>query len=99
MSRDGPDDELALESNGDYTREIGYLRLANYQNGSENGKPVENLLNNVWYQPEEVFPVDGIPEVRQHSFWVPVNKHYFKVAKRIEVLELNLSFYFYNLLS
>ncbi|KAB5552655.1 hypothetical protein DKX38_009966 [Salix brachista] len=81
---DGPDDELALESNGDYTREIGYLRLANYQNGSENGKPVENLLNNVWYQPEEVFPVDGIPEVRQHSFWVPVNKHYIKVAKRIE---------------
>lgn len=81
-----------MESNGDYTREIGYLRFANYQNASENGKPVDNFLNNVWYQPEEVFPADGIPEVRQHSFWVPVNKHYFKVAKRIEVLELNLSF-------
>lgn len=81
---DGPNEELALESNGDYTREIGYLRFANYQNASENGKPIDNFLNNVWYQPEEVFPADGIPEVRQHSFWVPVNKHYFKVAKRIE---------------
>ncbi|KAJ8750687.1 hypothetical protein K2173_015868 [Erythroxylum novogranatense] len=85
---DGPNDTLALESNGDYTRSIGYLRFANYNNYTANSKPVDNILNNVWYQPEEIFPVNGIPEVRQHAFWVPVDHHYFQVAKKLENLEL-----------
>ena len=33
---DGPEDELALESNGDYTKEIGYLEFSDYNNGSKN---------------------------------------------------------------
>ncbi|TYI17167.1 hypothetical protein ES332_A07G005100v1 [Gossypium tomentosum] len=35
---DGPEDELALESNGDYTREIGYLRFSDYYNGTNFNK-------------------------------------------------------------
>ncbi|XP_010254051.1 PREDICTED: bark storage protein A [Nelumbo nucifera] len=85
---DGPDDELALESSGDYTRKIGYLKFSDYNNDTEKGKSSENLLNSVWYQPEEIFPVDGIPEVRQHSFWVPVSNHYFSVVKKLEGMEL-----------
>ncbi|XP_021275702.1 bark storage protein A [Herrania umbratica] len=85
---DGPEDELALESNGDYTRTIGYLKFSDYNNGTECSKSSENLLNNVWYQPEEIFPVNGIPEQRQHAFWVPVNKHYFAVAERVQALSL-----------
>lgn len=85
---DGPKDELALESSGDYTRKIGYLEFSDYSNGTANGKPVGNFLNNVWYQPEEIFPVYGTPEVRQHAFWVPVDKHYFKLAKKLEDLKL-----------
>lgn len=85
---DGPEDELALESNGDYTRKIGYLRISDYNNSTKCNKSSENLLNNVWYQPEEIFPVDGIPEQRQHAFWVPVNKHYFAVAERVKGLKL-----------
>ncbi|XP_065630783.1 bark storage protein B [Quercus suber] len=85
---DGPNDELALESSGDYTRKIGYLEFSDYNNVSKNGKPVANFLNNVWYQPEEIFPVYGTPEVRQHAFWVPVDKHYFTVAEKLENLKL-----------
>ncbi|KAL0015529.1 hypothetical protein SO802_002598 [Lithocarpus litseifolius] len=85
---DGPNDELALESSGDYTREIGYLEFSDHNNVSKNGMPVANFLNNVWYQPEEIFPVCGTPEVRQHAFWVPVDKHYFTVAEKLEVINL-----------
>eukprot|EP00262_Sarcandra_glabra_P018434 TRINITY_DN661_c0_g1_i10.p1 TRINITY_DN661_c0_g1~~TRINITY_DN661_c0_g1_i10.p1 ORF type:complete len:344 (+),score=60.35 TRINITY_DN661_c0_g1_i10:181-1212(+) len=83
---DGPDDELSLESNGDFTRRFGYLGFSNYNNVTKNGE--ENLLNNVWYQPEEIFPINGIPEVRQHAFWVPVHEHYFSLAKKLEGVEL-----------
>ncbi|TYJ24814.1 hypothetical protein E1A91_A07G004600v1 [Gossypium mustelinum] len=82
---DGPEDELALESNGDYTREIGYLRFSDYYNGTNCNNSSDNLLNNVWYQPEEIFPINGVPEQRRHAFWVPVNKHYFAIAERVQV--------------
>ncbi|KAL1159579.1 hypothetical protein V6Z11_A07G006900 [Gossypium hirsutum] len=85
---DGPEDELALESNGDYTREIGYLRFSDYYNGTNCNNSSDNLLNNVWYQPEEIFPINGVPEQRQHAFWVPVNKHYFAIAERVQGLRL-----------
>ncbi|CAH2077637.1 unnamed protein product [Thlaspi arvense] len=76
---DGIDKELALEAAGDYTRDIGYLQFSNYNNGSD------NLLNRVWYQPEEIFPVTGTPEVREHVFWIPVNKSYLDLARQVKV--------------
>ncbi|KAJ0613224.1 putative adenosylhomocysteine nucleosidase [Helianthus annuus] len=76
----GPDDTLPLEDSGDYTRDIGYLNIANYSTNLES----DNLLNNIWYQPEEIFPVDGTPEERQHAFWVPVDSGYFTLAKTLE---------------
>ncbi|KAI5074394.1 hypothetical protein GOP47_0010355 [Adiantum capillus-veneris] len=82
---DGPDDELSLEENGDFTREIGYIHFGNYNNPP---KKRDNYLNNVWFQPEEVFPVTGTPEVREHHFWVPVDKTYLKIAKQIKDIEL-----------
>lgn len=87
----GPDDELSLESNGDYTRRIGHLNFSNYS-PPQKGKSSDNLLNSVWYQPEEIFPIDGYPEIRQHAFWVPVNKHYFSLAKNLEVIPGLLQF-------
>ncbi|XP_058114264.1 bark storage protein A isoform X2 [Magnolia sinica] len=84
----GPDDELALESNGDYTRRIGYLKFSKYNNVSKNEKSSDNLLNNAWYQPEEIFPVNGVPEVRQHAFWVSVDKRYFAVSRKLEGMTL-----------
>lgn len=81
---DGPHDELALESNGDYTRKVGYLHFSRFNTNTTSA----NLLNNIWYQPEEVFPITGTPEVRQHAFWVPVDKHYYKTAKTLENLKL-----------
>lgn len=83
---DGPEAELALESNGDYTRAIGYLRFSAYNNDTRRGRSssaVGNFLNNVWYQAEEIFPVDGTPEVRQHAFWVSVDEHYFALTKKL----------------
>ncbi|KAL1562225.1 bark storage protein A-like [Salvia divinorum] len=80
---DGPENALALEAGGDYTRDIGYIKFANYST-----KPTDNFLNNVWYQPEEVFPIDGTPEERQHIFWVPVDSHYFTLAKKLEKVKL-----------
>ncbi|KDP34190.1 hypothetical protein JCGZ_07761 [Jatropha curcas] len=84
----GPKDELPLESNGDYTRKIGYIKFANYStNVSECGSH-DNLLNNVWYQPEEVFLVDATPENRGHAFWVPVDSNYFQISKALESMKL-----------
>ncbi|CAN6456554.1 unnamed protein product [Victoria cruziana] len=85
---DGPDDYLPLESNGDYTRELGHLHFADFNNYTENEGPPSNLLNSVWYQPEEVFPIDGTPEVRQHAFWIPVNREYFDVSKKLKDVKL-----------
>ncbi|GMP94865.1 hypothetical protein CsSME_00044145 [Camellia sinensis var. sinensis] len=85
---DGPEDELSLEENGDYTREIGYIKYANYATNVTECNLHDNFLNNVWYQPEEVFPIDGTPEERQHAFWVPVDSHYFELSKNLESLEL-----------
>ncbi|KAL1216298.1 Bark storage protein A [Cardamine amara subsp. amara] len=79
---DGIDNELALEAAGDYTREIGHLQFSKYSNRTD------NLLNRIWYQPEEIFPVTGTPEVRQHVFWIPVDKSYFNLARQLENTKL-----------
>eukprot|EP01018_Ginkgo_biloba_P001971 Gb_29710 [translate_table: standard] len=80
---DDPNDELALEVNGDYTRDIGHLHLASF-----GPRASDNLLNNVWYQPEEVFPVNSTPEARQHAFWLPVDSNYYKISGKLESLKL-----------
>lgn len=82
---DGPDDELPLESSGDYTRKIGYLNISEYNVGTDSNKRKENFLNNVWFQPEEIFPVNGVPEERKHAFWVPVDRHYLAVSEKLKV--------------
>ncbi|CAA7046754.1 unnamed protein product [Microthlaspi erraticum] len=79
---DGVDIELALESGGDYTRDIGYLQFSKYNNHSD------NLLNRIWYQPEEIFPVTGTPEVREHIFWIPVDTSYLDLAHQLEDTKL-----------
>ncbi|KAF7817130.1 Bark storage protein A [Senna tora] len=85
---EGPEDKLPLEENGDYTREIGYLKFADYTTNLSQTTTYDNLLNNIWYQPEEIFPIDGIPEERQHAFWVPVDSQYFEISKKLEGLKL-----------
>jgi len=85
---DGPDKELALESNGDYTRKLGNLNFTDFSVDKNARSDGGNLLNSVWYQPEEIFPISGTPEERQHAFWVPVSKRYYKLAGKLEGLEL-----------
>ncbi|XP_020218320.1 bark storage protein A [Cajanus cajan] len=84
----GADNTLPLEDNGDYTREFGYIKFADFTSNVTGDSPVDNQLNNIWYQPEEIFPVDGTPEQRQHAFWVPVDSKYYHIAKKLEGLEL-----------
>ncbi|CAL0332515.1 unnamed protein product [Lupinus luteus] len=84
----GPDDELAFEASGDYSRKFGYLEFSKYNNNTTHSTSVTNLLNNVWYQAEETFPVNGTPEVRQHAFWVPVDKTYFQLARKLKNVKL-----------
>ncbi|KAF5938902.1 hypothetical protein HYC85_023161 [Camellia sinensis] len=95
MYGDGPEDELSLEADGDYTREIGYIKFANYATNVTECNLHDNFLNNVWYQPEEVFPIDGTPEERQHAFWVPVDSHYFELSKNLEVSLIIIIFSFF----
>ncbi|CAL4896299.1 unnamed protein product [Urochloa decumbens] len=91
---DGPENELALESNGDYTRKLGNLNFTDYTVANKNGRPARsaaagNLLNAVWYQPEEVFPASSsTPESRGHAFWVPVDAHYYDLTRKLEGLQL-----------
>ncbi|KAK1377615.1 Bark storage protein A [Heracleum sosnowskyi] len=85
----GPNDELPLEANGDYTRTVGYLRFSNYTNNTADDKFSDNFLNYVWYQPEEIFPKNGQPEERQHAYWISVDPYYFSLAKKLEGMKLN----------
>ncbi|XP_058780685.1 bark storage protein A-like [Vicia villosa] len=86
----GAADTLPLENNGDYTREIGFIKFSDFTSNisAADSVTVDNHLNNLWYQPEEIFPVDGIPEERQHAFWVPVDPTYYLIAKKLEELKL-----------
>ncbi|KAL6596203.1 hypothetical protein ACP70R_047567 [Stipagrostis hirtigluma subsp. patula] len=85
---DGPENELPLEAAGDYTREYGFLNFSDYTVGQGSPELAANTLNSIWYQPEEIFPVSGTPEQRQHAFWVPVSKRYYALAEKLEGLEL-----------
>ncbi|TKW11995.1 hypothetical protein SEVIR_5G008100v4 [Setaria viridis] len=85
---DGPANELPLEAAGDYTREFGFLNFSDYTVGKANPELSANTLNSIWYQPEEIFPVSGTPEQRQHAFWVPVSKRYYDLAGKLEGMEL-----------
>ncbi|KAL6212567.1 hypothetical protein ACLB2K_017785 [Fragaria x ananassa] len=85
---DGPEDELPLESIGDFTRDIGYLRFANYTVNVTGGSSYDNLLNYIWFQEEEIFPVNGTPEERERAFWVEVDPTYYEIAKKLEDLTL-----------
>ncbi|WJX30100.1 hypothetical protein P8452_18673 [Trifolium repens] len=77
------------EDNEDFNREFGYLKFSNYNNYTKHSKSMENLLNKVWYQPERIFPVDGAPEVWQSIFWIPVDKTYFEIARKLKNVELS----------
>nr|XP_017221161.1 PREDICTED: bark storage protein A [Daucus carota subsp. sativus] len=85
----GPNDELPLEVNEDYTRTVGYLKFSDFTNSTADGKFTDNYLNNVWYQPEEIFSKNGQPEERQHAYWVSVDPYYFSLAKNLEAMKLN----------
>ncbi|KAK9946668.1 hypothetical protein M0R45_012118 [Rubus argutus] len=81
----GPEDDLPLNSK----RDIGYLKLASYTvNVTDDNSSYDNLLNNIWYQSEEVFPIDGTPEQREFTFWVPVDPFYYEISKNLEELKL-----------
>ncbi|XP_008783246.1 bark storage protein A [Phoenix dactylifera] len=84
---DGPNAELSFESSGDYTRTIGHLNFSDFDI-NKNDKNFGNSLNSVWYQPEEVFPVSGVPEVRERAFWVSVDHHYFALSEKLEGMKL-----------
>ncbi|OIW10008.1 hypothetical protein TanjilG_32748 [Lupinus angustifolius] len=84
----GPEDTLPLENNGDYTREVGYLKFADFTSNLSIGSSFDNQLNNIWYQPEEIFPIDGAPEERQHALWVPVDSKYYHIAQKLKDLKL-----------
>ncbi|XP_041021119.1 bark storage protein A-like [Juglans microcarpa x Juglans regia] len=84
----GPNDELPLESDGDYPKKIAYMKFANYTVNATHVASYDNLLNNIWFEAEEVYPIDGTPEERQHTFWVAVDPHYFNISKKLEVLKL-----------
>ncbi|XP_051129854.1 bark storage protein A [Andrographis paniculata] len=84
----GPENQLPLEASGDYTRGIGYFKFSDYAINVSNSPHHDNLLNNIWYQPEEIFPVDGTPEERQHVFWIPVDPSYLNLAQRLTNLTL-----------
>ncbi|XP_022633857.1 bark storage protein A-like, partial [Vigna radiata var. radiata] len=73
------------EENGDFNTKFGYLEFAEYSNSTKDLNTDTNLLNKVWYQPEEIFPVNGIPEARHHIFWTRVDKTYFKIAGKLKV--------------
>ncbi|CAM6123545.1 unnamed protein product [Calypogeia fissa] len=77
---------LSLESSGDYTRAFGALQVGKYNVPLT--KNADNLLHNIWFQPEEVYAVTGTPEVRAHAFFVKVDKHYYGLAEKLTAVKL-----------
>ncbi|CAI8599812.1 unnamed protein product [Vicia faba] len=86
----GANDTLPLENNGDYTRDVGFIKFSDFTSNisAADSLTVDNHLNRLWYQPEEIFSVDGIPEQRQHALWVPVDSNYYLIAKKLEKMKL-----------
>ncbi|KQK03420.1 bark storage protein A [Brachypodium distachyon] len=86
----GKDNELPLESAGDYTRDLGFLNFSDYTVGQAATNPElsANKLNSIWYQPEEIFPASGEPEERRHAFWVPASAPYYALAAKLEGMKL-----------
>ncbi|KAK2451892.1 Phosphorylase superfamily protein [Trifolium repens] len=72
------------EHNEDFKTEF-----SDYNNHTKHFKPEENLLNKVWYERERVFLVDGTPKISKSVFWVPVDKSYYKIARKLKNFELN----------
>ncbi|KAH9288054.1 hypothetical protein KI387_032171 [Taxus chinensis] len=73
------------EQTGKYTKDIGYLDFHSYS------VPIhfcENTLNKVWFQYEQLFNVNGPPEVAKQVFWVNVSKSYYAAAKELEDITL-----------
>ncbi|KAI5403295.1 hypothetical protein KIW84_050746 [Lathyrus oleraceus] len=85
----GADDTLPLENFGDYTRDVGFIKFSDFTSNisAADSVTVDNHLNTLWYQPEEIFPIDGIPEQRQHALWVPVDSNYYLIAKKTREYE------------
>ncbi|KAJ9538700.1 hypothetical protein OSB04_031433 [Centaurea solstitialis] len=81
-----PKSEVPLED----SRTLGYLKFSDYNNGTttKHGGHKDNLLNSIWYMPEEVFSINTYSETRQYAFWVPVDKHYFAISKQLEGMKL-----------
>ncbi|KAL3498457.1 hypothetical protein ACH5RR_041189 [Cinchona calisaya] len=73
----------------DYTRTIGFTNCGEYSKLSGGCTLADNYLNNVWFQAEEVFLIDGAPEDRQHAFWVPIDPHYYKLSKKLVGMKLD----------
>ncbi|XP_026447745.1 bark storage protein A-like [Papaver somniferum] len=85
----GPDDELAFEEEGYFSRDYGYLKFSDYYTnktgGKDKGYSCNNDLNNIWYQPEEIFHAG---ETKDSVFWVPTPYTYYETAKKLEVVAL-----------
>ncbi|KAI3996023.1 hypothetical protein MKX01_037520 [Papaver californicum] len=89
----GPDDELAFEKEGYFTKEYGYLKFADYTNKTvfkHKDYSPDNYLNNIWYQPEEIFHDGGYypEEVKDSIFWTPIPFKYVELAKKLEEIKL-----------
>ncbi|TKY44613.1 Bark storage protein A [Spatholobus suberectus] len=85
------------EQNGDFSKKFGYLKFADYNNCTKDFESNSNLLKKVWYQPEEIFPVNGIPEASHDIFWAPVDKTYFKIASNLKCLVMCFKSTFVNI--
>ncbi|MCL7036851.1 hypothetical protein MKW94_005258 [Papaver nudicaule] len=92
----GPDDELAFEEEGCFTRDYGYLKFADYYSNETGVKDQDyahdnNYLNNIWYQPEEIFHAGGFypEETKDSIFWIPTPFKFVELAKKLEVVTLD----------
>ena len=81
----GPEDTLPMEGNGVYTRTIGNLNFAKFTSNVSADNSYDNLLNNIWYQREQIFTVDGTPEQWKPALWSPVDRTYYNIATRLLV--------------
>ncbi|KAL6006186.1 hypothetical protein ACLOJK_040232 [Asimina triloba] len=94
----GPDEELPLESEGHFTRQIGSLNFSDFihhhgvdgggddgEGGDEGDEDEEdNFLNSIWFQPEEIFSINRTAESSDKVFWVAVNHVFMELAKKLE---------------
>ncbi|XP_006833371.2 bark storage protein A [Amborella trichopoda] len=82
---DGPQ-KSSNQSSGKYCERPQYLHFAAFNKPSS----ANNLLNNVWFEAEDVFPKIEKHKPDKQVFWIPAHHHYISISGKLKAPQVRL---------